>query len=258
VPVNCASLPRDLADSLLFGHRKGAFTGAEADQAGYFELAHGGTLFLDEVGTLPLELQPKLLRVLEDHAVLSLGAREPRTVDVRVVAATNADLGVQAQQGAFRQDLYYRLAGFTVRMPPLRERREDIGLLVRHFLQIYAAEMGIEPPQISPQALAMLESHDFPGNVRELKNLVERALIESRGREIRLEHLPLLEALPAGSTGIEALPLNLEQAELLLIQRAMEQSGGNISGAARLLGIERTKIYRRLEQLGKLPPRHPG
>ena len=258
VPVNCASLPRELADSLLFGHRKGAFTGADQDQAGYFALAHGGTLFLDEVGTLPLELQPKLLRVLEERTVDPLGSREPQAVDVRVVAATNADLAAQAQTGGFRGDLYYRLAGFTVRMPPLRERREDIGLLVRHFLQIFAVEMGIEPPPISPPALALLEGYDFPGNVRELKNLVERVLIESRGGEIRLEHLPPLEAVSPGATGIDALPLNLEQVELMLIQRAMAQSEGNISRAARLLGIDRAKIYRRLEQLSKLPPLNPG
>jgi DNA-binding NtrC family response regulator len=179
-------------------------------------------------------------------------------VEVRVVAATNADLAAQAQRGTFRPDLYYRLARFTVRMPPLRERREDIGLLARHFVQMFAVEMTIEAPEITPQALALLKGYDFPGNVRELKNLVERALIESRGGEIRPEHLPLLEALPAGSTGIEALPLNLEQVELLLIQRALKQSGGNISRAARLLGVERTRIYRRLDQLSKLPPLDPS
>ena len=261
VPINCASIPHELADSLLFGHLKGAFTGADRDQAGYFELAHGGTLFLDEVGTMPLELQPKLLRVLEDHTVTPLGARESRAVDVRVLAATNANLATQVEEGIFRQDLYYRLAGFTVRVPPLRERREDIGMLVRHFLQMFAVEMCIEPPEMSAQALALLEGYGFPGNVRELKNLVERAIIESRGREIRPEHLHLLEAAgppagaaAAGAAAIEDLPLNLEQAELLLIQRALAQSGGNISGAARLLGIERTKIYRRLDQIRKLTP----
>ncbi|MBI2504692.1 MAG: sigma-54-dependent Fis family transcriptional regulator, partial [Candidatus Latescibacteria bacterium] len=257
VPVNCAAIPRELADSLLFGHRKGAFTGADQDQIGYFELAHQGTLFLDEVGIMPLELQPKLLRVLEERAVLPLGARQPRAVEVRVLAATNADLEAQAQRGSFRQDLYYRLARFVVQVPPLRQRREDIGLLVRHFLQLFAVEMGVEPPEISPPALALLEGYGFPGNVRELKNLVERALIESQGREIRPEHLPLLgAAAPKGELAIESLPFNLEQAELLLIQRALQQCGGNIMAAARLLGVERTKIYRRLGRLSQLPPPH--
>ena len=256
VPVNCSSLPRELADSLLFGHLKGAFTGADRAQDGYFELAQGGVLFLDEVGTMPLELQPKLLRVLEDHMVMPLGAREPRAVDVRVVAATNADLATQAEGESFRQDLYYRLARFTVRVPTLRERHEDIGLLARHFLQMFAVEMGIDPPEINARALALLEGYRFPGNVRELKNLVERALIESRGGEIRPEHLPLLgpSTPPAGGASVEALPLNLEQAELLLIQRALKLSEWNISGAARLLGVERTKIYRRLDQIKKLTP----
>ena len=251
VPVNCASIPGEMADSLLFGHVKGSFTGADKDHAGYFELAHGGTLFLDEVGTMPPALQPKLLRVLEERQVQPLGARELRAVDVRVVAATNDALAAQAERGGFRQDLYYRLAGFSVRVPPLRERREDIGLLARHFLGLFAGEMGIEAPDISAAALVGLEGYRFPGNVRELKNLVERALIESRGGEILPEHLPLLAA-PGEATAVDALPLNLEQAELLLIQRAMKQSDGNISAAARLLGIDRAKIYRRLDQLDKL------
>jgi len=254
VPINCASIPRELADSLLFGHLKGAFTGADQEQIGYFELAHGGTLFLDEVATMPLELQPKLLRVLEERTVLPLGERTSRSVNVRVVAATNDNLAARAEEGGFRQDLYYRLAGFAVRVPPLRERREDIGLLARHFLDIFAREMGIETPEISVEALDNLERYRFPGNVRELKNLVERALIESRGGEIRPEHLPLL-ALPTGAA-VDTLPLNLEQAELLLIQRALKQSEGNISAAARLLGIDRAKVYRRLGLLGE--PDSPG
>ena len=189
VAVNCAAIPRELADSLLFGHVKGAFTGAERYQLGYFELAHGGTLFLDEVGAMPLELQAKLLRVLEDRSVLPLGAREPRRVEVRVLAATNTDLQSQIQTDSFRQDLYYRLAPFTVRVPALRDRREDIGLLARHFLQVFALEMGIQDPAISAEAVALLEHYSFPGNVRELKNIVERALIESRQGEIHPEHL---------------------------------------------------------------------
>jgi len=248
VAVNCAAIPRDLTESLFFGHLKGAFSGAERDQAGYFELAHGGTLFLDEVGTMPAELQPKLLRVLEDGLVQPLGSREPRQVEVRVLAATNADLPQQIQEGRFRQDLYYRLARFTVRVPPLRERREDIPLLAAHFLQLLAAEMGIERPALSLAAQELLGKQDFPGNIRELKNVVERSLIESRGREIRPEHLHLAETAPAAVQPLPELPLNLEQAEQLLIQRALEKTGGNVSEAARLLGIDRNKIYRRLDR----------
>ena len=251
VAVNCAAIPRDLAESLFFGHVKGAFSGADRDQAGYFELAHGGTLFLDEVGAMAAELQPKLLRILEDGLVQPLGSREPRQVEVRVLAATNADLPQQIQEGRFRHDLYYRLARFTVRVPPLRERREDIGLLAGHFLQLFAAEMGIEHPPLSAGVLDLLGKQDFPGNIRELKNVVERALIESRGQEIRPEHLHLAETiLPAAAppSSVPDLPLNLEQAEQLLIQRALDQTGGNVSEAARLLGIDRNKIYRRLDR----------
>ena len=262
VPVNCASIPRELADSLLFGHMKGAFTGAERDQAGYFELAQGGTLFLDEVGLMPLELQPKLLRVLEDRSIHPLGARESRKVEVRVLAATNADLQVQIEEGNFRQDLYYRLAPFTVQVPPLRERREDIGLLARHFLQVFALEMGIVSPAISPEAVALLEQYEFPGNIRELKNIVERALIESRQGEIRPEHLhlpastvaPLPGQPPAPAEGIAfaALPPQLDQAlaqtEIALIKRALAQTGENLTAAARLLDTNRNRIYRALDK----------
>ncbi|MBT3292232.1 MAG: sigma-54-dependent Fis family transcriptional regulator, partial [Victivallales bacterium] len=164
LPINCATVPREMAESLVFGHKKGAFTGADADQAGYFDLADGGTLFLDEVGDMPHDLQVKLLRVLEDGQVRSLGAQESRPVDVRVVAATNADLQRRIQETAFRQDLYFRIARFTVTAPPLRQRREDIPLLTRHFLQILAAEMGREAPDLSPQALARLQDYPFPGN----------------------------------------------------------------------------------------------
>ncbi len=254
VPVNCGSLPRELADSLLFGHVKGAFTGADQDQAGYFELADGGILFLDEVGTMPLELQPKLLRVLEDRTVQPLGARQSRAVDVRVVAATNADLATQTEEGRFRQDLYYRLAHFTVRVPPLRERREDIDLLARHFLQVFALEMGIEPPAVNARAQTLLEEYGFPGNVRELKNLMERALIKSRGGEIRPEHLELEQPAAASApTSWPDLPLDLDQAlelaEEEVVRRVLAQTGQNVAAAARLLGTNRPRIYRTLERL---------
>ena len=194
VPVNCAAIPKDLAESLCFGHVRGAFTGAAADQEGYLSLADGGTLFLDEVGEMPLELQAKLLRVLDDRYVVPIGATGGKYVNVRILAATNTDLAVKLNGGAFRQDLYYRLAQFQVNIPPLRERMEDIPILANHFLDMFAAEMGIESPSINPQALRALEAHHFPGNVRELKHIIEGALIECDGSEIFPRHLHFIES----------------------------------------------------------------
>ena len=191
IPVNCSAIPADLAESTLFGHRRGAFTGADRDRPGYFELADGGTLFLDEVGDMPLDIQAKILRVLEDGQILPLGDTAEKKVDVRVVAATNVDLETGIEAGTFRQDLYFRLARFPIRVPPLRERRGDIPLLARHFLRLFAAEMGLPPPPLDETALEKLSSYDFPGNVRELKNIVERAVIESNGGQVQSEHLHL-------------------------------------------------------------------
>ena len=258
VPVNCAAMPRELVESLLFGHVRGAFTGADADRVGYFEMAHEGTLFLDEIGEMPLELQAKLLRVLEDGQVQRIGAKEGKKVDVRVLTATNVEVQDMIQNNAFRQDLYFRLARFTVTAPPLRQRQEDIPLLAQHFLQLFAAEMGREVPDLSAEVLEMLTAYAFPGNVRELKNIVERALIESGGAEIRPYHLYFLpevapqEKAATATTTADALPadlpLNLEQAEFWLIKRAIAQANGNISEAARLLGTNRNRIYRALAQ----------
>jgi DNA-binding NtrC family response regulator len=247
IAVNCASVPRDLAESLIFGHLKGAFTGADEPQTGYFDLADGGTLFLDEVGDMPYDLQIKLLRVLEDGQVMPLGARRPHAVDVRVVAATNADLVGRIRDGGFRQDLYYRIARFTVEVPPLRERREDIPLLAQHFLQLFADEMGMPAPEITKPALKILEGAPFPGNIRELKNTVERALIESQGKDIEAEHLRLLPGADDVAMAELELPLNYDEAVRTVIERAIDKSGGNVSAAARLLGIDRFKIYRKLK-----------
>ncbi|MCC7265005.1 MAG: sigma-54-dependent Fis family transcriptional regulator [Candidatus Latescibacteria bacterium] len=196
VAVNCPAIPRELAESSFFGHLRGAFTGAHEARRGYFEQADGGTLFLDEIGDLPLELQAKLLRTLETGRVTPLGSSQERVVDVRILAATNQELTTLIAQDRFREDLYFRLAGFTVAVPPLRNRREDLPLLVDHFLGRYGAEMGREPAGMSREALAMLEGHEFPGNVRELKNLVEYALIRSRGALVRPEHLRFVEFRP--------------------------------------------------------------
>jgi DNA-binding NtrC family response regulator len=262
VPVNCVAVPEDLAESLFFGHLKGSFTGATADRKGHFELADGGTLFLDEIGDMPAGLQAKLLRVLEDGVIHPVGAAHSRQVDVRVLAATNADLQAKIAAGEFRQDLFFRLARYTVETPPLRERREDLPLLVAHFLEVFAAEMGIGAPAVDSGALHLLQFHPFPGNVRELKNVIERALILSGGKTITPAFLQLL---PAGSavtanarqpisTAIQNLPLNLEDAEQALIERALDQTRGNVAEAARLLNVNRSRIYRRFPHLGKESP----
>jgi DNA-binding NtrC family response regulator len=199
LPVNCSAIPTDLAESLLFGHVKGAFSGATADKKGHFENAQGGTLFLDEIGDMPPGLQGKLLRVLETGRVLPLGAAHERAVDVRIVAATNAELQAEIAAGKFREDLYFRLARYVLEVPALRERREDILPLASHLLGLLSAEMGLEKPAITPAVGTVLEAYDFPGNVRELRNILERALIESGGAKIDVEHLRFLP-MPSGSS----------------------------------------------------------
>jgi len=265
IPVNCVAVPAELMESMFFGHVRGAFTGAIADRKGFFELANGGTLFLDEIGDMPAALQAKLLRVLEDGRLTPVGASVEKQVDVRVIAATNADLGARIAAGTFRQDLYFRLARSVVPLPPLRERREDLPLLAAHFIAHFSAEMGFAPPpSISRDALSALAAHTFPGNVRELRNLIENALIASGGRELTAAHLRLAPAattaplarIPAASTagsapplpGPDDLPLNLDSAERMLIQRALAQAGGNIAEAARLLGVHRSRIYRAIDE----------
>ncbi len=198
VPINCSAIPHELAESMLFGHVRGAFTGALDTQRGYFELADGGTLFLDEIGDMPPELQAKLLRVLEDGCFSPLGSTAQKHVDVRVLSATNQGLQTRISQGTLRQDLYFRLAQFIVTVPPLRERPGDIPLLIQHFLRLLAFEMGIETPVLSPAAFSELSRYPFPGNVRELRNIIEHALIKSKGSAIQPEHLNLI---PAGSPG---------------------------------------------------------
>ena len=204
VAVNCAAIPRDLAESSFFGHVRGAFTGAIDSHRGFFEQADGGTLFLDEVSDLPLELQAKLLRTLEGGRVTRLGETQERPVDVRILAATNRGLSGQIARDRFREDLYFRLAGFTVEVPPLRDRQEDIPLLADHFLRLFAAQMGRESSGMSREALSVLEEHHFPGNVRELKNLIEYALIKSRGELIGPEHLRFIEFGNGGAAEADA------------------------------------------------------
>jgi DNA-binding NtrC family response regulator len=292
IPVNCVAVPADLTESLFFGHVKGAFTGAVSDRKGWFELADGGTLFLDEIGDMPSTLQAKLLRVLEDGEITPVGSTAARRVDVRVISATNASLPDKFDSGAFRQDLFFRLARYSIITPPLRDRREDLPQLAAHFLNLFSSEMGLTPPALTTPALAALAAHRWPGNVRELKNVMERALILSGGRPVTAEHLQLLpaKAMPAaadnavlGNVGttsrngpdsvaatashgnaatpatppaaapiIADLPLSLEAAEHALIQRALEQTRGNVAEAARLLDIHRSRIYRRFPKAGKV------
>ena len=194
IPLNCSAIPHDLAESMLFGHVKGSFSGAASDQKGYFEMANGGTLFLDEIGDLPLELQGKFLRVLENHRFTRVGGTKEVEVDVRVVAATNRDLAHYIEEQKFRSDLYFRLARFTVEVPSLRDRQDDIPLLVTHFVKLFASETGQSPPRISNESLEQLKTYEFPGNIRELKNMMERAVIEAEDDEITPSELHFFRA----------------------------------------------------------------
>jgi len=252
--VNCSAIPAEIAESLFFGHVRGAFSGASNDRKGYFELADKGTLFLDEIADLPLPLQAKLLRALEDGSFLPVGSNHERRVDVRVLAATNADLAGRASSGAFRQDLYFRLAQYAVHVPPLRERPEDIPLLASHFFRLFAQETRIPLPTIREDALEALKGYSFPGNVRELKNVTERALISCGGQEIgRAEIVACLNPRATGQSGVgraalgAELPttLNLNAVKEQLISQALAQTQGNVTAAARMLGVHRSWFYRR-------------
>jgi two-component system, NtrC family, response regulator HydG len=246
VELNCAGLQRELAESELFGHEKGAFTGAADRKLGLFEAARGGTLFLDEVGELDLAVQAKLLKAIEDKTLRRVGGLTEIEVDVRLVAATHRDLEGEVAAGRFRPDLYYRLSVFAVRMPSLRERPADIVPLALHFLTQFRAG---RPPRLSAEACAQLKAHDWPGNVRELRNVMERASIVAGGAdEIALEHLPL----PAGTAPASHLlprlasgQLTMQDAERLSIEAAMARHGGNVVAAAAQLGVSRGRLYRK-------------
>jgi transcriptional regulator with GAF, ATPase, and Fis domain len=246
VAVNAAALPETLAESELFGHEKGAFTGADRVRAGRFEEAHGGTLFLDEVGEIPLPLQAKLLRVLEERKVRRLGGERDLAVDVRLVAATNRDLARDVETGGFRRDLYFRLAVVPVALPPLRERAGDVALLARHFAATLAARHGLPAPaRLSDDALAALSGYEWPGNVRELRNVLERAVVVRRGEEIRPQDLAF-SALAAAS--VATLDEAAREREALL--EALRRTGGNRESASKLLGISVRTLYYRLRRFG--------
>lgn len=251
VVQNCAAFPEGLLESELFGYRKGAFTGAERNHAGLFDTAHGGTLLLDEIGDMPLSLQAKLLRVLQEGEVRPLGASAAHKVDVRIIAATHRDLGAMVAQGSFREDLYYRLAQFPIELPPLRERDGDVLLLAREFAQKASAALGREAVAWSNTALDQLSSHTFPGNVRELKCLVERAVLLCDDGVILPAHLSL--SVPPTSEPIDAtLRQRLERVERVFLIDCLHKNRGNRTRTARELGVARRTLLYRLARL-KIP-----
>jgi formate hydrogenlyase transcriptional activator len=250
VTVNCAAMPGGLLESELFGHERGAFTGALTQTIGRFQLADTGTLFLDEIGDMPLELQPKLLRVLQEQEFERLGSARTIRVDVRVVAATNQDLLQMVQEGRFRADLFYRLNVFPIALPPLRERVEDIPLLVRHFVHKFACRMHKEAGQISDQAMEGLQRYDWPGNIRELQNVIERAIIMSSGPDL---HLPQLQFEHAAKSKRPLFIRTLDEAARAHILNTLSQTGGVVggrNGAAARLGLARTTLIYRMRKLG--------
>ncbi|HEY1784426.1 MAG TPA: sigma-54 dependent transcriptional regulator, partial [Pirellulales bacterium] len=243
--VNCAAIPADLMESQLFGHKAGSFTGADRDHTGYFQQADLGTLFLDEVGEMTLEGQAKLLRILEGHPFLSVGATEEVTVDVRVIAATNQDLQHYVREKKFREDLYYRLSVFELLVPPLRERGEDIGLLVDFFLDHFRRQHGRPGLGISPDARAKLLGYQWPGNVRQLRNVIDSGVVMADGDQIEVGDLGL-----RGVASGELESLDLDTWERRLIGEALRRTEGNVPDAARLLGIGRATLYRKVEHYG--------
>ncbi len=257
VKVNCAALPEGTLESELFGHVKGAFTGAVGDRAGRFEAANEGTIFLDEVGEVPAHTQVKLLRVLQNREIERVGESRSRSVDVRLVAATNADLEERVRRDTFREDFYFRLKVITLRMPALRERREDIPLLAGHFLGMYADRHGRKGVlRLSPEAMDMLEAYAWPGNVRELENVVEAAVVLTEGPEITVDVLPVemggrqdVENLPDEEAGVRIPPgTSLPEAERRIILDTLKRTDGNKTAAARILGIGLRTLYRKLDQ----------
>ena len=249
VKLNCAAIPSGLLESELFGHEKGAFTGAVAQRIGRFELAHGGTLFLDEVGDIPLELQPKLLRVLQEQEFERLGSTRTQRVDVRLVAATNRDLEQMVGDKQFREDLYFRLNVFPIRVPPLRERAGDIPLLVRHYVDKYAQRMNKRIETIPEEAMAALCRHSWPGNIRELQNFIERAVILTPGRVLQIQVSELQQSIPITSTTANTLE-DVEREHILQTLRETDGIVGGRHGAALRLGLKRTTLLSKMEKLG--------
>jgi DNA-binding NtrC family response regulator len=265
VAINCASIPEHLQESELFGHEKGAFTGATASYRGRFEQAEGGTLFLDELGDMSLATQVKLLRAIQEKSIRRIGGTRDQPTNVRLVAATHRDLEAQVKRGAFREDLYFRLMVYPIEVPPLRERLDDIPALVAHFMRLFASDVGRPVTRIAPEALDALMAHRWPGNVRELQNVIHRAMLSSDNDQLALKDLPpqlqkpvlppiTERATPAPQTPAPVagkLPtLQLRELERLAIESALEQTTGHIASAAKLLGLGRATLYRRLVEAG--------
>ena len=263
VAVNCGAIPENLVESTLFGHEKGAFTGATNSKPGRFELAHEGTLFLDEIGEVSTEMQVKLLRAIQESEFERVGGVSTKRVDVRLVTATNRDLASEVQAGRFREDLFYRLNVVPVRLPPLRERREDIGLLAEHLLEKYSKRLNKPPVRLAAQALDVLQAYDWPGNIRELENVLERTLLFCEGDVIDVDALPselqlptklpsgpLAMDLPAGITDLKgAVRLITRRIEREMIDRALEETGRNVTRTARQLGISRKSLQTKMKEL---------
>jgi transcriptional regulator with GAF, ATPase, and Fis domain len=251
VPVDSSALAESLLESELFGHVKGAFTGALADKRGFFEAANGGTCFLDEVGQISASMQAKLLRVLQEHEVRRVGGTESVRVDVRVIAASNKDLGALVTDGKFREDLFYRLSVVTILLPSLRERREDIPLLATHFLQSYATANGKPVCGISPEAMALLVAYDWPGNVRELEHAIERAVALTSNQILLSEDLPsnLGDAVRQGRS-VAGPPLSLREVVSCHVHRVLKEARWNKKLAAQLLGVHRRTLYRLTKRYG--------
>jgi len=250
VVCNCTTLAPTLIETELFGHVRGAFTGADRDRKGLFEAAHGGTIFLDEIGDLPGSAQAKLLRVLEEREIRRVGSADPTPVDVRVVAATNRDLGEMVRAGEFRDDLYYRLNVASVHLPPLRERPGDVELLVRHFIIHCNHKLGRNVTGITAPALAALNRQTWPGNVRELANVIERAMVAATGNVILPDHFPAQVRCARPDERTPPPALTLEAAERDQILRALDAAGGKRIAAAKLLGLSRRTLYRKLDRHG--------
>jgi transcriptional regulator with PAS, ATPase and Fis domain len=257
VVLNCGGLSKDLLASELFGHCEGAFTGSRrGGMVGKVEAANGGTLFLDEIGEMPLELQPHFLRVLEEGELYRIGETIPRKISFKLITATNRSLRAEVAEGRFRMDLYYRVAVTSIDIPPLRERKEDIEPLVKHFIRKFSAQNGVESKQIEPEVITALENHDWQGNVRELRNVVESMVLMASGESLGLNDLPPEIGLPlvAGSTEINvrspAPAGKLEDAELVFIRESLEADRGNLTLVAKHLGIAKSTLYVKLKKYG--------
>lgn len=247
VPVNCGGIPQELLESELFGHIKGAFTGAFETRAGFFQTAEGGTVFLDEISEMPLPMQVKLLRVLQDREVRMVGSSRAKTVDVRILAATNKDLAGFVEKGAFREDLFYRINVITIAVPPLRIRGNDIILLAQHFARKFAAELGKPVPRISERVFQVLKEYPWPGNVRELENIIQRLVVMTDGDIVEVPDLPSLMRFSAARN--QGLNRTLAEVEAEHIQNVLTSVGGNKSRAAEILGIDRKTLRERLKRI---------